>query len=374
MRRRGALLLTMLCLAVVPLLAGCGVGTGGVEPPALAPGATPRPRPAGFFLTPPPSTPGPVVFPRDDGPHADLTEWWYYTGHLVAGDGGRYGFEFVVFQIERGDRPPTYAAHFAVTDLATRSFHYEERTQAAGQPASAPGTAILVVGGWTLLETGGSAHIRASMAGYALDLTLDPTKPPALHNGGYFEYAPGSGSYYYSRTRQDVHGTLTVAGQLTAVTGVAWMDHQWGNFLVAGAGQGGWDWFSIQLSDDRELMLWHTRDAAGRVVYGLGTLVAADGSTRTLRASEFTVAATGSWTSPHSGTTYPSGWIVTVPGQQLRLTLTLVIPDQELSTPRSTGVTYWEGDVDVSGQSAGQSITGQSYVELTGYAPPPGPP
>ena len=27
--------------------------------------------------------PQPVVFPRDDGPHDRLTEWWYYTGHLA---------------------------------------------------------------------------------------------------------------------------------------------------------------------------------------------------------------------------------------------------------------------------------------------------
>ena len=29
------------------------------------------------------------------------------------------------------------------------------------------------------------------------------------------------------------------------------------------------------------------------------------------------------------------------------------MPNQELHTPRSTGVTYWEGAVDVSGRSPG---------------------
>ena len=49
-------------------------------------GAIRRPRPPA-----PPRRPRPTrsrwLFPADDGPHDRLTEWWYYTGHLQAGDG-----------------------------------------------------------------------------------------------------------------------------------------------------------------------------------------------------------------------------------------------------------------------------------------------
>jgi predicted secreted hydrolase len=46
------------------------------------------------------------------------------------------------------------------------------------------------------------------------------------------------------------------------VRGVVWMDHQWGNFLTLGGG--GWDWFSIQLDNDTEMMLYLIRDAMGK--------------------------------------------------------------------------------------------------------------
>ncbi|MGZ3665884.1 MAG: hypothetical protein ACXVDA_15550, partial [Ktedonobacterales bacterium] len=48
--------------------------------------------------TPPTQAPlPPVRFPQDEAPHHDLTEWWYYTGHLhgtdAQGHARTYGFE-----------------------------------------------------------------------------------------------------------------------------------------------------------------------------------------------------------------------------------------------------------------------------------------
>ena len=44
--------------------------------------------------------------------------------------------------------------------------------------------------------------------------------------------------------------------------------------------------------------------------------------------------------------------------------------DQEMKTFESTGITYWEGSVDVNGTAEGHAIEGKGYVELTGYAEP----
>jgi predicted secreted hydrolase len=44
--------------------------------------------------------------------------------------------------------------------------------------------------------------------------------------------------------------------------------------------------------------------------------------------------------------------------------------DQEMRTFDSTGITYWEGSVDVRGIAGGRAIEGKGYVELTGYAQP----
>jgi predicted secreted hydrolase len=40
---------------------------------------------------------------------------------------------------------------------------------------------------------------------------------------------------------------------------------------------------------------------------------------------------------------------------------------QELRTERSTGVTYWEGAVEVRGTRNGGPARGRGYLEMTGY-------
>lgn len=341
---------------VALLVAGCG---GSPEREAPASGPTPT-RAAAAFLTP---TPGiaPIRFPDDEAPHDVLTEWWYYTGHLFTADGARYGFEFVVFQGRRSGFPTAYASHFAVTDTAKKTFAYDQRFSLEPQPVRERGFA-LALDGWTMEGVDGTDRLRADMPGYAIDLTLTATKPPVLHGGtGYLTFGPLGGSYYYSRTRMDVSGTLVIAGERRPVTGEAWMDHQWGNFLPVGPG--GWDWFSVQLEDGRDLMAYIIRDDDGGRVSTFATLVAPDGTASELRPEEFDLVATGTWTSPRSGATYPMGWTIDVPGHGLSLVLTPTLEDQELDTRATTGVVYWEGEVVVSG-----SAVGYGYVELTGYA------
>jgi predicted secreted hydrolase len=318
---------------------------------------------------PTPTPAAPITFPRDGEPHDALTEWWYYTGHLRSdADGHRYGFEFVVFQVQRQGAPTGYLAHFAVSDIDGRRFSHQSRF-AEGQLATG---FPLDVQGWQLERRGSSEVIEASMqAGpgaeppFSLGLTLTDEKPPALHNGGYIEYGPPGGSYYYSRTRLRVSGELAQADDAaTPVSGTAWMDHQWGNFVVASAG--GWDWYSLQLDDDTELMLYVLRAASGETTGVYGSQVLADGSLRDLAPGSVLAEASGSWTSPHTGATYPSGWQLSLPGGE-HLEVRPQLEDQELWFPGLANgfgaMAYWEGAVDVSGDR-----TGVGYVELTGYA------
>lgn len=331
---------------------------------ACAP-ASPRPLVPATPL--PTATLAPIRLPADDAPHNDLTEWWYYTGHLVAATGQRYGFEFVIFQIERAGAPVVYASHFAVTDHQRGVFRYDQKTWTRDE---APTSFNLGDSGWTLRGDGPSDTIGAAMPDYALALTVTPTKPPALHGGnGIISFGPVGDSYYYSDTRLAVKGALTDHGNRLEVTGEAWKDRQWGNFLVAtDSGSGGWDWYSLQLTDGRDLMLFVLRDPSGKRTPAYGTLVDSDGHVRPLEASAARVEATGSWTSPRGGTTYPSGWTLLVPGAGLDLTLEPVLKDQELNVGASTGNSYWEGEVNVSGSGPGKPVRGEGYVELTGYA------
>jgi predicted secreted hydrolase len=130
----------------------------------------------------------------------------------------------------------------------------------------------------------------------------------------------------------------------------------------------GWDWFSVQLDDGRELMLYRLRRRDGGVEpLSSGTLVERDGRTRPLPLAAFAIDSTGSWTSPHTHARYPSGWRLRVPSWGIDLSLEPTVRDQELVAAHMGGVAYWEGSVRVRGTSGGRPATGEGYVELTGY-------
>jgi len=303
-----------------------------------------------------------LQLPRDDAPHHDLTEWWYYTGHLRSAAGASYGFELVAFQGNRAGTPTAYAAHFAVTDNTRGTFQFAQRTSTAAQPPPARGFAFNF-DGWQMSGYNGHDRLRASLGSYGIDLALASLKPAVLHGqNGIISFGPAGRSYYYSRTRLATSGTVDDHGHSAAVTGTSWMDHQWGNFISTA---GGWDWFSIQLSDHSELMLFLLRDAAGKSSGSYGTVVEPSGAVDVLPAGGYAVQALGKWTSPQSSITYPSGWLLKV-GTTV-LTIQPTVRDQELRTAASTGITYWEGDSVVRGTRAGQVVTGQAYVELVGY-------
>ena len=334
--------------AVLALVAGCA----GPPEPALPP--APPPTPVAY---------PPVTFPKDEAPHADLTEWWYYTGHLQAADGRRWGFEQVVFQILRASLPPYYLSHFAVTDETRKQFRYGEQMSVGAQTQPAQGFAF-DVGGWRMGGLLGADQLAAAVDQYAIDLRLTANRPPVLHDGGLVTFGPAGDSYYYSRTRMEITGTILDHGEQIPVTGLAWFDKQWGNFLVMG---GGWDWFSLQLDDGSDLMLNLIKDGSGTTQIAYGTYVAPDGTFTHLDGKQFEVSVLRQWTSPHTNITYPSGWRATVPGQALDLTVTPVIPDQELDTRRMTSMIYWEGAQTITGTRAGKPLGGQGYVELVGY-------
>jgi predicted secreted hydrolase len=389
MRRLPSLLL------VAAIVAGC---TG----PILA--NPPAPRPS----VPPPSArpslpadPQPVVLPRDDGPHDRLTEWWYYTGHLRAyGQSGvrSLGFEFVIFRAERGSFPTSWASHLAITDETGGRFHYAQRQEIGPavdrSPRSANGTPrgfdLVLTGSdptdpatagrppWRMTGAGGRDHLQAALSpseaaqaglpALTLGLSLESRKPPAMHDGdGWIDFGPAGGSYYYSRTSMGARGALTLDGLTYSVEGDAWFDHQWGDFISVGGG--GWDWYAVNLEDGTDLTLSLVRDADGSYPLVYGTLVDPAGRTRHLDGSAFTVIPTGRWTSPTTGATYPAGWLVSIPGERLDIRLQPTVADQELDTRATTGVVYWEGSQTVVAQRDGLPLGGQSYVELTGYAP-----
>jgi predicted secreted hydrolase len=162
-------------------------------------------------------------------------------------------------------------------------------------------------------------------------------------------------------------GTLTLDGESLAVDGTSWFDHQWGDFIAVGGGSG-WDWYAINLDDGTDAMLYVLRGPDGSAPAAYGTVSRPNGASRSLRREQFTLSVLGSWTSPHTGATYPAGWQLSIPSESLEITLTPTLSDQELDTRASSGVIYWEGSQVVEATRNGAPLGGEAYVELTGYA------
>ena len=325
-------------------------------------------------------------FPRDHAAHPGFkTEWWYYTGHLQGTNGKRYGYELTFFrsqtkeETEKSTNPwnleNAYAAHFAVSDIGEKRFFFEEKLNRAGLGIAGANDQVYNV--WNELwfaELLGQRHLlRASSKEHELHLLLTEEKPPVIHGrNGISQKATceGCASHYYSLTQLKTEGVVYDNGQPVPVTGYSWMDHEFGSNQLS-PDQVGWDWFSVQLSDGTELMLYLMRRKDGTLdVNSSGTFIAKNGASRYLAAKEYTVTPLGYWTSPKTKGKYPMGWRVEVPSQQLSLTLRPAFEDQELVTEESTKVAYWEGATDVEGTAGGNPVTGQAYVEMTGYAAP----
>jgi predicted secreted hydrolase len=332
-------------------------------------------------------------FPEDHGPHQNFrNEWWYLTGNLDGAHGQRFGYEltFFRFSLTPGLQANTsgntesnwrtnqvYMAHFTVTDEKNEQFHVEQRFSrgALGLAGAQIGPFKVWIEDWSIQQApdGGAAaaagenwQLTASGPEIALDLNLVATRGPVLNGiDGLSQKsdAAGNASYYYSIPRMRSTGTLRIAGEAHAVSGVSWLDREWSSSALA-ADQQGWDWFALQLSDGSDLMFYNIRKTDGsQDEYSAGTWIASDGESRHLRRQDVVITVIDQWQSPAGGT-YPSRWEIHLPALDLTLTVTPVIAAQELITT----VRYWEGAVDVSGRRKQQAIEGRGYVELTGYS------
>ncbi len=369
-------------------LAACSGGSAGLGGgPILANPIAARPTIAPPTPAPTrPADPLPVVLPRDDGPHDRLTEWWYYTGHLRAGDGTRYGFEYVIFRAERGRFPTSWVSHLAITDESGDRFLYGQRLEVGAAGRSLAGrTAFDLVDRavpirptpttptrrrWTMTGSDGRDHLRR---GRPPRLRARPaacrrrSRPPSTTTTAGSTSGPAGGSYYYSRTAMTATGTLTARRRgRSRSTATAWFDHQWGDFISVGGG--GWDWFAVNLADGTDLSLSLVREADGSYPLVYGTIVAPDGTVRHLDRDAFSVAVTDRWLSPTTGADYPAGWTIRIPADDLTIELRPTVAAQELDTRATTGVIYWEGSQVVRATRDGVALGGEGYVELTGYA------
>ncbi len=335
-------------------------------------------------------------FPRDHGSHPEFrTEWWYYTGHLRDKTQRRFGYQLTFFRTalapEILKRSSKWAsrdvmfAHFALTDERGQRFFTDDRISRkalglAGAEIATSKPPRIWLGDWNIQFTGKRGQSQAIRAQgrarnqndaiFAIDLKHSAVHGPIEHGqNGVSQKSSGVGraSHYYSFTRLNSVGKVTIGNQNFSVEGQSWFDHEFGSSQLSSQ-QTGWDWFSLQLSDGRDLMLYQLRLQDGQTdPFSSGTIISSDGKARHLKRSDFSIGVLNNWRSPHTNGVYPAQWRVKVPREKISLTITPTLPDQELNTSRSTGISYWEGLVNATGSSQKGAVTALGYVELTGY-------
>ena len=327
-------------------------------------------------------------FPRDHFGHPEFeSEWWYYTGNLFTASGRHFGFELTFFRRARRieaeqrsswDLGQVYLAHFAITDTQAGRHIVDERLNRAGPGiAGADAEARRVWNGnWSVKwrpgdETRPAQVLAAMNLDVALHLVLEPRKPVVVHgrDGVSRKVAgdPRAVSHYLSFTRMAAGGTVSIGGEEFAVTGQAWMDHEFFSDYLA-EHKVGWDWMSVQLDDGVDLMLFGIRDAQGG--YGpdtFGTFVDAGGGAHPIAPGGVTFRPGRRWRSEATGAQYPVQWVVEVPDLGLRLEVHPRIDAQEVRTERGILPAYWEGAVRYAGERRGRPVAGVGYLEMTGY-------
>ncbi len=324
-------------------------------------------------------------FPRDHGSHRGFkTEWWYFTGNLQAADGREFGYQLTFFRqgIDSGGEDviplsrfvtrEVKFAHFTVSDLAGKKFHFFQKISrgAYGEAGFDDGARLAWIEGWECRWEDDGFRIQAADGDVAIDLRLSPTKPPVFHGSEGISRKgakPGQASHYYSFTSLETEGTVRLGGEKIPVTGESWFDHEWATNQL-GDNQTGWDWFSLHFADGSELMLFQLRTKdGGRDPFSAGTFIDIEGRTTALSDAEFTLEPKELWKSPATGADYPVSWRIGVPSLELEVDVRAAMAAQELLLQP---IIYWEGAVRAEGTRGGQPTTAKGYLEMTGYAGP----
>ena len=317
-----------------------------------------------------------LMFPFDHGAHPDFRiEWWYATGWLALPDGSPLGFQITFFRLRSGigeDNPSAFAprqlilAHAAIADPRLGRLRHAQRAARTGfgRAGFETGRTGVRIGDWRMEQSGDRYQIEARGEDFAYALTLVADAPPLLNGVGGFSAKspdPRHASYYYSRPQLKVNGTVTLDRRPQAVSGLAWLDHEWSSELMPPGAQG-WDWIGINFHDASAVMAFRLRGADGQALWSAATLREAGGNIQTFAPDAVAFEAQRHWRSDRTGIDYPVEWRIRI-GQR-HIHLQPLIDNQELDSRRLVGAVYWEGAVQVAedGRDAGHG-----YLEMTGY-------
>jgi predicted secreted hydrolase len=312
-----------------------------------------------------PYGPRQVYFPEDEGAHPQFSvEWWYLNSTLMDSEGREYTAMVAYFR-------PTLKI-LSICDLEAEVLYQEVpsfQEILSASPDYAEGYLDLRWDDsdwWYRTDPDSfSYHLKAKDTDIGLNLDLVSEKLPLLVGGdGLIEWTEGS-TYYYSLTRLQVEGEIELAGKAIDVSGIGWIDHQWMESMA----ERGWNWFSVQLDNDTEIIFWQIVNPDGSIHSRDLTMIFPDGSV--YHTVDLELEMMESWVSPETGNEYGILWRVREETHDLDLEISARYAEQEIRVLEDfepMELDFWEGGTTVSGQLDGEPVSGVGYAELV---PPP---
>ncbi|TDD31863.1 hypothetical protein E1287_24870 [Actinomadura sp. KC06] len=299
-----------------------------------------------------------VHLPADQASDADVAyEWWYVVGHVRT---GRRWFGYKV-TINRSSAGPE--VHAAITDETAGKHHGFVGRYEPDRASFSTDELDLRTPDATLAGPMQAMRLSANLPNAHIEMTLRHTGP-ALYPGGtgLIPFADGF-SYYYSLPSLSTRGTLTIDGHTHRVRGTSWLDRQWGTWHWQNIQR--WTWMAVHLDNGDRLNVWNLIQDGDDQAYA--TIVDPNGHHTVASIVPLAEHARDFWTSPVTGQTYPTRWLVEIPRRNTRLDIRSLVTEQELDVPypgQPRGL--YEAACAVTGTYAGRRTTGRAYVELYG--------
>jgi predicted secreted hydrolase len=319
------------------------------------------------------------LFPKDHYAHNDFkAEWWYFTGNLEDNTGRSFGYQFTIFRnaVIPSDLLTSirsawhgnqfYLGHLAISDISNKKFYSFELLErdAIGLAGISEKPFKLWVNNWSMESVFDDIFpmkLKAMENGVGIELTVNPIKEIVLQGDeglSQKSLESGNSSYYYSIPRLETSGLIKIIDEEFQVHGHSWMDREWSTSALSSE-QEGWDWFSLQLSNNTELMYYQLRNKDGTVSEtSRASFIKEDSSKIDLLREEVMLEVLDYL--QHKDSRYPIKWLMRVPSLNLDLLIEPLMKNQvhEFYIP------YWEGAVKVSSHNG---LKGKGYAELTGY-------
>ncbi len=166
------------------------------------------------------------------------------------------------------NQPHLFCTHDAFRYRERKIYFFERINRAGLGQAGAESDQLKVWNeNWSLTQNGQAHHLKAQEGMVALDLKLVPSKPLVIQgNDGVSQKgeSTGNASHYFTFPRMRTERQVSLKGKSYKVKGLSWMDHEFSSNQLDQE-QIGWDWFSVQLDNDTELMIYQIRKKGGAI-------------------------------------------------------------------------------------------------------------